>query len=307
MDPEHKIGSRRAPGPAWMFGAVIAFGLMVLFVKLLREAGMSTSEVIVWRMGPGVPVAAWLLHRKGKTWRPTRPAQLVGRVAFGAAAMTTYFWAIPQLSLFTNTSIALTQPVFVALLSPWLLRERASRVVGLAFLMALGGTALVVSGRAANVEAWSFVLVVPLVPAAVRLLSSASSATAHIFIRRTTRDGGDPPDLVVLHFTGWVTLVALAVSSLSGALEGPPPSLGAGVAFGYIAGMAGSGIAGQLMLSRAYARGRAPAVAVMGYVAIPLSLGLDAVVWGVGVRPVQLVGVGLTVAAGALLLFRRGA
>jgi S-adenosylmethionine uptake transporter len=306
MDPEHKIGSRRAPGPAWMFGAVIAFGLMVLFVKLLREAGMSTGEVIVWRMGPGVPVAAWLLYRKGRSWRPTRPLQLLGRVAFGATAMTTYFWAIPQLSLFTNTSIALTQPIFVAALSPWLLRERASRAVGVAFMLALAGTGLVVSGRATDVQGWSFVLVVPLVPALVRLFSSASSATAHIFIRRTTREGGDPPDLVVLHFTGWVTLVSLLVGLGSGSLAGPPPSLGATTAFGYIAGMAGCGIAGQLMLSRAYARGRAPAVAVMGYVAIPLSLGLDALVWDVGVHPLQLVGVALTAIAGALLLFRRG-
>lgn len=288
-----------------MFGAVIAFGFMVLFVKLLREAGMSTTEVIVWRMGPGVPVAAWLLYRKGRSWRPRRPLQLLGRVTFGATAMTTYFWAIPQLSLFTNTSIALTQPIFVAMLSPWLLRERASRAVGLAFGLALVGTALVVAGRASDVSTWTFVAVVPLVPAAVRLFSSASSATAHIFIRRTTREDGDPPDAVVLHFTGWVTLVAFVVALVSGSFEGPPDALEPSVALGYIAGMAGCGIAGQLMLSRAYARGRAPAVAVMGYVAIPLSLGLDALVWGAHVHALQLVGVALTVCGGALLLFRR--
>ena len=288
-----------------MFGAVIAFGLMVLFVKLLREAGMSTTEVIVWRMGPGVPLAAWLLYRKGRSWKPRRPLQLLGRVAFGATAMTTYFWAIPQLSLFTNTSIALTQPVFVAMLSPWLLRERATRAVGFAFALALCGTALVVSGRASDISTWTFVAAVPLLPAAVRLGSSASSATAHIFIRRTTREGGDPPDLVVLHFTGWVTIVALIVGLAGGSLEGPPATLERSVAYGYIAAMAGCGIAGQLMLSRAYARGRAPAVAVMGYVAIPLSLGLDALVWGVGVHLLQVVGVALTVCGGALLLFRR--
>lgn len=289
----------------WMFGAVIAFGLMVLFVKLLREAGMSTSEVIVWRMGPGIPVAAWLLYRKRRTWRPKRPRQLGARVAFGATAMTTYFWAIPQLSLFTNSAIALTQPIFVAMLSPWLLRERANRAVLVAFALALAGTSLVLSPSLSRGLAWSSVAAIPLVPALVRLVSSSSAATAHIFIRRTTRDDGDLPDAVVLHFTGWVTLVALVVGLATGSLQGPPATLEAPLALGYLCGMAGCGIAGQLMLSRAYARGRAPGVAVVGYVAIPLSVGLDALVWDLGIHTQQVVGVGLTVCGGALLLVRR--
>ena len=285
-----------------MLGAVIAFGLMVLFVKLLREAGMPTAEVVAWRMGPGIPVAAWLLHRRGRSWRPKRPRELLGRVAFGSTAMTTYFWAIPQLSLFTNTSIALTQPVFVALLSPWLLRERATRAVAVAFVLALLGTGLVIGGRGSG---WMLGITVPLLPALVRLGSSVTSATAHVFIRRTTRDDGDPPDAVVFHFATWVTIASLLVGVTTDSLHGLPDTLGELQALAYIAGMASCGVAGQLMLSRAYARGRAPAVAVMGYVAIPLSLGLDAAVWDIGVQPLQLVGVVLTVCAGAVLLLRR--
>ena len=289
-----------------MLGAVVCFGVMVLFVKLLREAGMSTPEVMAWRMAPGVPVAALLLWRRGRPWTSARPRELTGRVVFGGLAMGTYFWAIPHLSLFTNTSLALTQPVFVAMLAPLLLGERSTAATKAAFVLALGGTALVVVGRESGVATVGAVL--PMVPIAVRLTSAVSSATAHIFIRRTTRvradRPGDAPDTVVLHFAGWVSLACIVWGLATDQLHGLPDSLPSHHAVLYIVGMSGAGVAGQLMLSRAYARGRAPAVAVMGYVAIPMSLGLDAWVWNVGVQPFQLAGVVLTAGAGLLLLRR---
>jgi len=291
-----------------MLGAVIAFGVMVLFVKLLREAGMETTEVMLWRMAPGIPIAALLLRRQGRSWRPARPRELAGRIVFGGTAMTAYFWAIPRLSLFFNTAIALTQPIFVALLSPWLLGERANRTVIASFALALLGTALVVTGSGGTAGI-AVGVALPLLPLAARMSSSVTSATAHIFIRRTTRPTergpGDAPDAVVLHFTAWVAAGCLVLGLLTNSLHGPPPTLGTLRAVGYLLGMAGAGVAGQLMLSRAYARGRAPAVAVMGYAAIPLSLGFDAAIWNVSVQPQQLAGVTLTAVAGWLLVSRR--
>ena len=305
--PERKIGSRVAPGPLWMLGAVTAFGVMVLFVKLLREAGMSTPEVMAWRMAPGVPVIALLLRRRKRPFVPRRPGAVAARVVFGATAMGTYFWSIQHLSLFTNAALALTQPVFVALLAPRILGERPGRGVWLAFVLAAVGATLVVTHRprvAMAVGAASLG-----VPALVRLASAGSSALAHIFIRRAThadaaRSEPDAPDTVVLHFMGWVALAATVIGVADGAFRGPPPALSVSVTALYVTAMAVAGLGGQLMLSRAYARGRAPSVALMGYAAVPLSLVFDAFIWGVGIQPMQLVGAVITVGAGVMLLLR---
>ncbi|MEM6295127.1 MAG: DMT family transporter [Myxococcota bacterium] len=305
--PERKIGSRPAPGPLWMLGAISAFGVMVLFVKLLREGGMSTAEVMAWRMGPGVPVIALLLARKGRSFRPRRPRMVAARVLFGGTAMATYFWSIQHLSLFTNAALALTQPVFVALLSPRLLGERPGRGVWFSFVLALLGAALVVLHRPNAGIAVGIAMVGA--PALVRLGSAVSSALAHMFIRRATHAEAeasepDAPDTVVLHFMGWVAVVATLIGLANGGFRAPPPGLSVATTAGYIVAMAGAGLAGQLMLSRAYAKGRAPAVALMGYAAVPLSLIFDAFVWSVTVNSMQLFGATVTIGAGLLLLLR---
>ncbi len=303
---ERPIGSRLAPGPLWMLGAVACFAVMVMFVKLLREHGVGTLEVMTWRMAPGVPLVWWLLRRKQISVAPRRPVAIGLRTLFGGLAMGAYFWAVEDLSLFANTALQLTQPVFVALLAPALLGERLGRRSALALGLALAGACLVVFPARPSVAAVA--VVAPFLPAAVRLFSSLCSALAHMFIRRAThlRFGiGEPdaPDTVVLHFTTWVALVAGGAGLATGAFRGAPPGLDTATMAGWILGMAGTGVAGQLMLSRAYAQGRAPAVALMGYLALPISVLLDAVVWRMTTPIVPLIGAAIVMAAGLLLLF----
>jgi drug/metabolite transporter (DMT)-like permease len=69
-----------------------------------------------------------------------------------------------------------------------------------------------------------------------------------------------------------------------------------------IAGMAGFGLAGQLLMTRAYDRTQAPIVAVVAYSSIPLSFVLDAALWGATGSVATAVGAVMMVLAGILLI-----
>jgi drug/metabolite transporter (DMT)-like permease len=107
---------------------------------------------------------------------------------------------------------------------------------------------------------------------------------------------------VVFHFTLSVSLVSFVFAFADGRIGSLPPGLSIFDAGWKIAGMAAFGLAGQLLMTRAYDRSQAPAVAVVAYAAIPLSLSLDIVLWDASTSAATLVGAGLMIAAGVLLV-----
>lgn len=302
-------------GLVLMLGAVSCFTAMVVCVKLLREGGMSTPEVMFWRMAPGIPwIWLELRHKRAPLGMPLRPVPVALRALFGGLAMGTYFYAVEALSLLQNTVLQLAQPIFVAVLSPFVLSERLRRAALWALVIALlGALIVIVPGEAwtawqQGMAAESLILAfaaMPLAPGLLRLTSALLSALAHMMIRTATTPGTrdappEAPETVVWHFTIAVSVVSAAVTFSRGGFTWPPESSWAAT-LGLVASMAALGVGGQLLLSRAYARSPAPAVAVMGYAAIPLSLLGDFVVWSQGVHAVHAAGALLMVGAGVLL------
>lgn len=318
--PAHQAGagelvtrpSESLRGLALMLGAVLGLVAMATTVKILREHGMSTLEVMLWRMAPGVPWLYFELRRRGIAIRPHRPLVIALRCTFGGLAMGLYFWAISRLTLLQHTVLYLTQPVFVALIAPAFLRERLRGAALLALVLALGGAAVVVlpggiwTGDAAALGA----MAVPLLPALAGIGAAVMSAAAHVTIRRatTTRLGegapADSPELVVFYFSGCVALACATLGLATGALEGPPGDLSFGTTFALIVFMATTGMVAQLLMSRAYAHTSAPTVAIVGYTRIPTSMLADTVVWGAAAGATGWAGGALMVVAGILLVRR---
>lgn len=293
-----------------MLTAVIAFACMSAFVKHLREHGMSTAEVMVWRMAPGLPLIFLELRRSGARLWPRRPGVVGLRIGFGGLAMSTNFWAVQSLTLVQHTVLHLAQPVFVATLSPVVLRERLRGAAVVALVLALAGALAVIrpdhllTGAAA---------IVPLVPGIVGLLSALFSAMAHMTVRMATGllktprwpiSSSEPeaPETVVFHFTLNVTLVALVVALVQGGFQSLPHGMSLLETAWKIVTMAAFGATGQLMMSRAYAAAQAPAVAMVAYAGIPASVVLDVVVWGAPVTGSSLAGAVMMVIAGVLLV-----
>ncbi|MBK7824480.1 DMT family transporter [Nannocystis sp.] len=278
-----------------MLLATAAFVGMSVCVKSLREAGMSTAEVIFFRMTPGL-VWLWFelrVHRKLEL-RPHRRDLVYLRSLFGIGAMATNFYAVQTLTLVQHNVLSLLQPVFIALLAPLLLRERMHAVVLAALVLAGGGALLVLDPGAAPAGLGA----VPLVPACLGVASALFSAFAHMTIRRTAAH--ESPELVVFYFALHASLFGLVWSAASGGL-GHLFDLVSSATLAALVGLALFGVLGQIAMTRAYGHAPATLVAIVAYVGIPFSLLADILLWDAHAGVSALVGALLMVAAGLLL------
>lgn len=292
------VGARSRLGLVWMLLATTCFVGMSAMVKVLREDGLTTSEVVFWRTAPGL---AWVLVelrvRKQKLW-PNQARPVLLRSFVGLAAMLCHFYALRFLTLIENAVLSLLQPVFVALLAPMLLGERLQRGAVVALVVALVGTLVAIRPD----EAWRSD--VPLLPIVVGTVAALFSALAHVMVRKSV--ARDSPELVVLWFTivvsGTALLAGLARGDFMGGLPG---GLDVVEALSKIGAMAALGLAGQLFMTRAYGRAAAPVVAIVAYASIPLSILLD-LAWGVRPGVDEAVGSLLMIVAGVMLVRGRG-
>lgn len=273
-----------------MLGAAAALVAMNSCAKILREDGFTTAEIIFYRTTPGL---VWLwaeVRRRQKSLRPVRADLVALRSAFGIAAMAATFFAVHALTLVQHQVLLLLQPVFVALFAPWFLRERMHRLALLALMLAASGAFLVLAPG-------GDLSTLPLVPALVGVGGAICSALAHVTIRKTSET--EAPELVVFHFALLASVAGLAWGLTHD--EFRLVRLLTPTNLALIAGTAACGTLGQLWMTRAYGLAPASHVAMVAYAAIPLSLGVDVLLWG-ALAPVSgLAGAILMVAAGFLI------
>ena len=284
--------ARTRRGLLLMVAATAAFVGMSICVKVLREAGFGTAEVIFFRTGPGLLWLWFALRvRRKLDLRPHRRDLVYLRSIYGIGAMATNFYAVRQLTLVQHNVLSLLQPVFIALLAPLLLRERMHALVFAALVLAAGGALMVLAPGA------SFTAV-PLTPALFGVTSALLSALAHMTIRKTAAT--EAPEVVVFHFAVHASVFGLLWSLASGELlhlfdrVGPTTLLP-------LAGLALLGVLGQIAMTRAYGHAPATLVAIVAYIGIPMSVLADLLVWGAPAGLLEVMGAALMVAAGFLL------
>jgi drug/metabolite transporter (DMT)-like permease len=182
-----------------MLAAQVAFVLMQVIVKLAREQGLDTSEVMFFRTAPALPLLWWILKRQGFGLPSTQPANVVTRSLLGSFAMATNFTAMLWLSLAQFSTLGLSQPVFVAVFAPLLLGERVAPRTWIAIALACAGAFVIVAPGLSDRS-------LPTLAALLAIASALSSAFAHIWVRKATAH--DPPERVVFHFAAWVAVLA---------------------------------------------------------------------------------------------------
>jgi drug/metabolite transporter (DMT)-like permease len=276
-----------------MLGATASFVGMQAVVKLARERGMDTTDVMLYRTAPGLPVLWWSLRRRGLGLLPEEPGDVVVRSVLGTLAMGTNFAALTWLSLAQFSTLGLSNPVFVALVSPWLLGEKAKAHRWIAMPLGLAG-ALVLLGPALGSRS------VPAVAAVLGLSSALFSAFAQIWVRKATAN--DPAERVVFHFAAVVSVLALLFGLASGHFHALPRGLSRAPFALSILGMAGFGTLGQVLMTRAYSQGEASTVSLVAYAGIVLSMLMDLALWHVLPAPSAILGAVLMVGAGFVLV-----
>jgi drug/metabolite transporter (DMT)-like permease len=116
------------------------------------------------------------------------PKLLVLRGVLGLLALEAYAWTLGEMRLADAWILQAMNPVFVALLAPWILGERSGRHVWLALALGLAGAALIVR-PGLHVGWW---------PGLVGVLGGLASGLAYMTVRLLGRS--EPPIAVVMAF-----------------------------------------------------------------------------------------------------------
>lgn len=276
---------RAMVGILLMLAASTSFSLMSALVKGL-SAHLPTAELVLLRCMLPLPFLAWQAHRSAGRLLTRHPRLMLLRCLAGALAMGSSFWSLGRLPLADSILIGKSKPVLIALLAPLLIGERPGRGTLLCLLLSMAGLVLVVQptfelGNLAGL---------------VAVFAALASALAHLAVRRLSAH--DPPAVVVLNFTVFVTLLA-GVATFPVAVVPAAEHLLALVALAVCA------TAGQLFMTAAYAADEAPAVSAASYTTIAFGLLLGWWLWDERLSLGGWAGASMLVVGGAILIHSR--
>lgn len=226
-----EVSAPTGHAPDWRAFVGLAFGVLcvgsaaILIRKLDGAGGPSSLAIATWRLlFASLILAPWSVGPIRRGWPDLlrRDKLLLGGAAVALAAHFA-LW-IPSLrltSVASSVALVTTTPIFVALLSPWLLGERVTARAWLGILLAFGGAlallAVPTAGSASLAGAACPVLPCPLL-GKLMALAGAVAVAFYFIVRRRTHDR-----LGLLSFIGLVySLAALILLAVTLLTEGAP-------------------------------------------------------------------------------------
>ncbi|WP_366062532.1 DMT family transporter [uncultured Aquitalea sp.] len=266
-----------------MVVAALFFGLMGVFVKM-GARHFSSTELVFWRtvLGVvGVGAAAWW---RGERFVTPHFRYHLQRGLIGYASLLLYFYAISRLPLSTAVTLNYTSPMFLALLSVVLLREKLSSRALLALALGFAGVVLLLRPTLAS-DAWQAGL--------MGLGSGLLAGWSYLHVRELGRVG--EPEWRVVFYFAFISTVGGAVLVT---LQGWHP-----VALGDVPALLGLGLTAtlaQLAMTRAYKVGRKFLAANLSYLTVVFSSLFGIVFWGDQLTMPALFAMGLIVVSGIL-------
>ncbi len=229
----------------------VLFALTALFVAGLSGAfsGYFTSFA---RFAVGTLLGFTHLALSGKSFRVRRFWPWFGRGVFGSLAMTLYYIAIGHGSAGRASLLNNTFPIFVAVISFFILRERVRAVTAAGILLAFTGVAFVLADGSAGTLAGDL----------AGLASGILGGVSYHFNKRATRT----EDPIVIYLS--VCLVGMAFNAFS-----VPEALAVDPSQGLLLLLAGAGAyAAQVAITIGLARIDTTAGSVHTFAKIPLTI-----------------------------------
>ncbi|MCH7342069.1 DMT family transporter [Pelomonas sp. CA6] len=284
--------------PLLMALASLLFATMGVCVKL-ASAYYGASEIVMYRGLVGTCMLALLSRYQGVSLRTTVPAMHFWRSLSGVISLSLWFYAISQLPLATAMTLNYMSSVWMALfLIGGAVLMGAARVdprLVATVLLGFVGVALVLRPSMQQDQAWH---------ALAGLASGMLAAMAYLQVTALGR-AGEPEMRIVFYFSLGGALAGGAISLLTQggwhghSLKGALLLLAVGV----LATLA------QLLMTRAYGRGKPLVNASLQYLGIAFSVGYGVLLFGDRPGWSALLGILLIVGAGlaASLLRARSA
>jgi drug/metabolite transporter (DMT)-like permease len=242
------------------------------------------AEIAAARFMGGAVVAVIAARAQGVSLRVTDRKNAWLRSLFGTGGALCLFHALGtrHIAVGDATVLYATTPLWVALMSGPLLRERVGRLTWGGIAVGFAGVAVLLQAGIA----WSN-------PTALLvLLGAVSYALALLRLRRLS--GHESSESIALH----MSLVAGAVH-LAIALPDMRPVRAA--AYLPLAAAAVSGGFGQLAVGRAYAQAPAARIAALTYSGVLFTYLLEAALFRRAPAPAQMAGAALVIAGGVLV------
>jgi drug/metabolite transporter (DMT)-like permease len=245
------------------------------------------SEIAAARFVVGILIALGLARYRGSPLRITDRPNTWRRSLFGTTAAVCSFYALAsnRIPLGDAVTLGATAPIFVALLSRPLLRERVGAHIAIAVLLGFAGIVAVVRP--------SFGAEIPI--ALIATVGAIFYALAMIWLRGI--GPGESHEAVVLHFS---VVACIAFLVLSIPVWDWPAWRGAGFLLG--AGLTGGGA--QIAMTRAYSLAPAAPVSAISGLSIVFTYLLAIPVFGDQPTGWQLAGSLLVISATLLLTIR---
>ncbi len=274
------------PAPLLMLCASFLFATMSVCVKL-ASAGYSAGEIVLYRSIVAIFFIAAVTRWRGGSLRTAVPAMHFWRSLSGVSALCLWFYAIGKLPLATAVTLNYMSSVWMALflIGGSVLFGAAridGRLVG-AVLLGFVGVALVLRPTIEQNQAWN---------AFAGLLSGMLAAMVYLQVTALGR-AGEPGYRIVFYFSVAGIVAGAVLTLYSGAHAHTPRGLALLLAIGVLATTA------QILMTRAYAIGRALSNAGLQYMGILFSfiygvwLFDDPVTWSAVAGIVLIVAAGL--------------
>ena len=282
---------------AWtMVAATVLFAIMGVCVKKASaEAG--TAEVVFFRGLVGALLVTLLARHQGLSLRTRLPLAHFWRGLAGVTALSLWFYAIGHLPLATAVTLNYMSSVWMAVFL--MLREVWRRWRGSAHqaldLKLLGAVLLGFVGV--------MIVLQPTLEREQRLeglvgvVSGMLAAWAYLEVAALGRQG-EPEHRVVFYFSVFGTcagLMIMAVVHGAGQVPWPTPPL---ATWGWLLGIGVFATVAQLLMTRAYAKGQALAMASLQYLGIVHAFVLGVWLFDEPPRRLSVLGTALIVAAG---------
>lgn len=271
-------------GSGWMIVAAIFFAIMGALVKLGADR-FSSEEMVFYRTVLSVVVLAGLAISRGESLKTPHLKQHISRGIAGTLGILAFFYALTRLPLATAVTLNYTSPIFLALLSFVLLKERISRRTVAILLLGFVGVMILLRPSIGGDQ---------FVAGLVGLSAGVFAGWAYLQVRELALLG-EAEWRVVLYFSAVAALISAVIVSFQG--WHAPQSWQEVLV---LAGVGLTALIAQMSMTRAYKVGRKFVVASFSYLTVVFST-LFGVWWFGEILHVQeFVGIAVIVLSGIL-------
>jgi drug/metabolite transporter (DMT)-like permease len=195
---KHRTFSKELSGSLAILGSAFCFYLSTVVVRWATTAhvGLNSQFLVFFRFLFGFLVIVGIMIIKRKIPRPHRYRLLFGRMLFNTVSVACFFKAIEVTTVAESNILNMTYPVFIAVISWFLFRERHDVLaVGMTFV-AFVGIVLVLAPaefRFASENLWG--------------LASGSTAALAIIFLQMARQHNDTDTVLLVMFGGGTLLL----------------------------------------------------------------------------------------------------